>query len=397
MSLRRLIVDVDTEDLNVSEFCAQHGISTWFFYTLRRRATELGRDAALEPRSRAPHRVANRTSAGTEDAIVAVRKELTDAGLDAGPASIAYHLKARDVGVVPAEATIWRVLHRRGFITTDPSKAPKRSARRFQAERANERWQADDTHWPLADGTEVKIINIVDDCTRTLVASRAAPSATAEAIFAALAIAAGRWGWPERVLWDNAKAHVNLDESLTKLGIASGHSRPYHPQTCGKVERFHQTLQRWLTAQNPAANLDKLQSQLDAFEQIYNHKRPHRTVGRRPPAKVWATTPKSGPAAQPLGAPTQILYGTVHSGTISAGFRYRISVGSAYNNQSAITVITGLDCHVFINGRLTRHLTLDPTRRGQPLYNRPGRPKTGDTPDNQTDPTAPDTTPTPKV
>jgi transposase InsO family protein len=189
MSLRQLIVDIDTEGLNVREFCAQHGISTWLFYELRRRASLEGRQAALQPRSRAPRRVANRTSPATEDAIVTTRKDLLDAGLDAGPGSVAHHLQARGVSPVPSEATIWRVLRRRGFITPDPSKAPKRPQRRFVAERANELWQADDTHWPLADGTTVCVINIIDDCTRTLMASRAAPTATAAAIFAAFTTA----------------------------------------------------------------------------------------------------------------------------------------------------------------------------------------------------------------
>src|SRR5437763_3650608 len=164
-SLRRLIVEVRVEDLNVRAFCAEHQVSTWFFYDLRRRFAR-GGWAAIEPRGRAPHRVANRTPDAVEDRIVEFRKELTGLGFDAGPATIAYYLEAAKVVPLPSEATIWRVLTRRGFVVANPSKAPPRQWRRFTAGRGNEWWQYDDTGWQLADDTEVKIINALDDCSR---------------------------------------------------------------------------------------------------------------------------------------------------------------------------------------------------------------------------------------
>ena len=122
MSVRRLIVEVDLGGLNVRLFCREHGVSTWFFYDLRRRHARDG-DRVLEPGSRAPRRVANRTSAEVENAVVALRKELDDAGLDAGPATIHWHLQARSAPgvVVPSEATIWRILKGRGLITAQPA------------------------------------------------------------------------------------------------------------------------------------------------------------------------------------------------------------------------------------------------------------------------------------
>jgi transposase InsO family protein len=366
MSLRRLIVETDPTSLNVTEFCAQHQISTWFFYDLRRRYAAEGL-AALELRSRAAHRVANRTPVEVEDTVVALRKELVDAGLDAGPATIAYHLAGRVQLPVPSEATIWRILHRRGFITPDPSKAPKHTGRRFVAERANECWQYDDTHWQLADGTDVKIFNALDDCSRVALACRAVPSATTAAIFDALTGAATEWGWPERTLCDNASAHLALDETFAALGIATSHSRPYHPQTCGKVERFHQTQQRWLAAQPAAETLAELQAQLDRFRDIYNHQRPHRALGRRTPAEIWTATPKSGPASQPLNTPTRIYHLTVARNGVVYLTRYAITIGRAHAHANTTVVITGLACHVFIAGRLIRSLTLNPTRRTQPL------------------------------
>ncbi len=372
MNLRRTIVEIDLDDLNVTKFCAQHGISTWFFYDLRRRFVAGGYDA-IEPRSRAPHTVANKTAPEIEDLIVAKRKELLDAGLDAGAETIAYHL--RDVPGLPSPSTIWRILKQRGFITADPSKAPKPTYRRFNAARANQSWQLDDTPWVLPDGTDVKILNVIDDHSRLLVASVAMNTCTGAATLAVLAAVATVLGWPARFQSDNAKAFREvLAPALAELGVASARSRPNHPQTNGKVERFHQTLKRWLAQQPPAHTLEELQAQLDLFRFIYNHQRPNRGIDRRTPAAAWEQAPKDGPADHPLGTPTQFYNYVVANSTVLAGRRYRITVGAKYNGQPALIVITGTACHVFINGHLARQLTLDPTRKNQTLYNRTVRP-----------------------
>ena len=121
MSVRRLVVEVDLDGLNVREFCAEHGISTWFFYDLRRRWRREG-DAALEPRSRAPKRVWNKTPADVEDLVVATRKRLKDQGLDYGPEEVAAALDTL-VERPPSPATVYRILKARGFITPEPRKA----------------------------------------------------------------------------------------------------------------------------------------------------------------------------------------------------------------------------------------------------------------------------------
>lgn len=380
MSVRRLIAEVDVEGLNVTEFCAQHGISRWSFYEQRRRF-EVEGEAGLEPRSRAPKTVANRVSLEVEDVIVAERKRLEEQGLDAGPATIWCHLPARlEPGVVvPSEATIWRVLKRRGFITAQPNKTPKRAARSFTAERSNECWQIDDTGWQLADGTDVKMINIIDDHSRLLVASTAVTTTSTDTAFAVFSDGANRWGWPARFLSDNAPEFKHgLANALRSLGIAASHSRPYHPQTCGKVERFHQTLQQWLRAQPTAETLDELQTLLDRFSIIYNQQRPHRSLQRRTPQSVWESSPKAGPANQPLGQPSAIHHDlTVGSnGVVGVGRRLAISLGVEHANTPVTVIITGSACHVFAHGKLIRQLTIDHSRRNQPLHDRPGRPNT---------------------
>ena len=374
MSVRLAIAQADLSTLNVSEFCRDHGISRDRFYAIRRRFDSEG-EAGLEPRSRAPHQVASRTPAAVEDRVVWWRKKLVEDGNDAGPASIWDQLcdEAGPGVVVPSEATIWRILTRRGFIVPQPSKAPPRVWRRFTAERANECWQIDPTPWELADGTGVEIINIIDDCTRVWPAALAVASATTAACLEAIARGAEQWGWPERFLADNARyfhGHPDhgggLAAALAPLGIDARRSRPYHPQTCGKVERFHQTLKQWLEARDPAPDLETLQAQLNEFADHYNHYRRHRGIDRQIPAQLWTNTAKSGPTTYPINAPTRVLRTTVSAdGAVWAG-PYRIAVGIRHHPANAITIITGTAAHVFIGGRLIRKLTVDPDRQNYP-------------------------------
>ena len=137
----RLRIAVATDDLNVSAFCREHGISRETFYVWRRRYLSEGLDG-LEVRSRAPKTSPQRIDAEVEDAIVGLRKELADLGVDAGAGTIQWHLGRRGWPRVPSEATIWRVLVRRGFVEPQPRKRPKSSYRRFVASAPNELWQA---------------------------------------------------------------------------------------------------------------------------------------------------------------------------------------------------------------------------------------------------------------
>jgi transposase InsO family protein len=373
MSVRRAIVEADTRRLNVSEFCRVHGVSTWFFWDLRRRYARDG-GAVLEPKSRAAHHPAGRTSLEVEEAIVRTRKELDDAGWDCGPASIAFAL--RELPGLPHESTIWRLLSARGLIVADPSKAPKHRGRSFTAERANECWALDDWTWVLADGTAVHILDVLDDHSRYAVACTAMPTCTGATSFDVIADAAGYLGWPQRFWSDNARAFTaTLATAVASLGVTASHTRPYSPRSNGKVERFHQTERRWLAKQTPAATLAELQAHLDLFRLFYNTQRPHRALGRRFPADVWSAAPKTGPTTHALGTSTRITIGTVdRKGYTRVAGGYSISLGGVHAGATATTVITGAHAHVFITGQLIRALTLDLSRRVQPLYDRPGRP-----------------------
>lgn len=373
VSVRRAIIEADSKSLNVTAFCADHGISTWFFWDLRRRYLIEG-DAVLEPKSRAPHRVWNRTPAHIEDLIVTARKELADEGLDNGAASIAFRL--RDVDGLPSESTIWRLLRDRGLIVPAPNKAPKSSQRSFTAERANEVWAFDDWTWHLADGRGVQIFDVLDDHSRLAVHCAPMWSCTGLGAFEALASAANWLGWPQRFWSDNAKAFTEfVATALAELGIVASHTRPNSPKSNGKAERFHQTVRKWLNKQPPAQTIEQLATQLDLFRIIYNTERPHSAIGRRFPADVWEQAPKTGPSLHPITATTRTHTSAVIASTANAG-RYRITVGAEHNGKTALTVITGTAAHVFISGKIVRKLRIDTTRRNQPMYPKPGRPPT---------------------
>jgi transposase InsO family protein len=203
---------------------------------------------------------------------VELRKQLGEHGLDAGAHTIAYHLEKRH-GTAPSVATIWRILSRRGFVTPQPQKRPKSSFVRFEADLPIERWQADITHWTLADDTEVEILNVIDDHSRFLVTSDALVVFKAADVVASFHAAAAAHGFPASMLTDNGAVFTAaprggrcaMELETAALGIAYRHSTPYHPQTCGKVERFHQTEKKWLAKQPAPTTLAELQSQLDRF------------------------------------------------------------------------------------------------------------------------------------
>ena len=174
MSLARLVVTaVKVEGRTQSEVAREIGVSRRWVWELCRRFDAEG-EGGIEPRSRRPRTSPTASTVEVEEQIVSLRKELVDLGVDAGAQTIRVHLLRRlgDRGV-PSVSTIWRILARRGFVTPQPQKRPRSSYVRFAAEMPNERWQADITHWRLADGTEVEILNAIDDHSRLLVASDA--------------------------------------------------------------------------------------------------------------------------------------------------------------------------------------------------------------------------------
>ncbi len=267
MDLARYVVEaVLVERRSYREVARAHGISKSWVGKVVSRSRE-GGYAALAPRSRAPGHIPHRTPVDVEERIVAPRGELASAGFDAGAVTLHFHLSEEGLGHVPSVSTIWRVLKRRGFVSPQPHKQPRSSWIRFEAALPNERWQSDVTHWRLADGTDVEILNFLDDHSRLTVESEALSVVRAPDVLRVFTQAAQAWGYPASLLTDNGCVYTawhrgwsNMVETeLLSRGIAHHHSRPYHPQTCGKAERFHQTLKGYLGKQEPAKDLSALQ------------------------------------------------------------------------------------------------------------------------------------------
>jgi transposase InsO family protein len=374
----RLKIAVASEDVNVSAFCREYGISRETFYFWRRRFQAAGVEG-LEPRSRAPHTSPHRVGADVEDAIVELRKELVDRGVDAGADTIQWHLRRRKkLRAVPSVSTIWRVLGRRGFVVPEPRKRPKASYRRFQADAPNELWQADCIDWMTAAGP-ARILSFLDDHSRVALRVKALAEATSEATWATFCEATASWGVPLGQLSDNGLNfsgrlrgfEVRFEIELRAIGVVPKTSRPYHPQTCGKVERFQQTLKKWLRRQPLAADLTALQAQLDAFVDYYNHHRPHRGIGRRTPIEAWAATPPAINLGTALPGPAQHTTVTIDDRGIARVGRYRIAIGVEHAGQPARVDHDDTHAAVFINHKLVRALRLDPTRSYQPS----GRPR----------------------
>jgi transposase InsO family protein len=381
MSLARLVVTaVRVEGRSKSEVARDYRVSRRWVQELVRRFDAEG-EAGLVPRSRRPRASPQRTPEALADEIVELRKALADQGLDAGAHTIAYHLTQRH-GSAPAPATIWRILSRRGFVTPQPQKRPKSSYIRFEADLPNQRWQADLTHYKLAGGAEVDILNILDDHSRLLVASHARATTKAADIVASFHQAAASYGFPASLLTDNGAVFTAarrgggrcaIELELDRLGIAARHSRPYHPQTCGKVERLHQTLKRWLAKQPRPATITQLQGQLDQFASYYNHVRPHRALGRRPPVAAHAARPKAIPSRPGLIAPHhyRVRRDKVdHTGVITLRHNSRlhhIGLGRRHAGVRVLVLVADLQVRVLADdGQLLRAFTLDPSRDYQP-------------------------------
>ena len=169
----------------------------------------------------------------------------------------------------------------------------------------------------------------------------------------------------------SARGHtpVVFQAHLERLGVHQIHSSPYHPQTCGKVERFHQTQRRWLKAQPVATSVGELQALLDQFRLIYNERRPHRALKRRTPAEVWAAqTPAAAPAD--AGDPSVlILLSRVRAtGTVEVGKTLSIGLGMPWAHRQVTVIRRGLSATVIDTDTadIVRELTIDPSRRYQP-------------------------------
>jgi transposase InsO family protein len=385
MSKARLVITaIEVERRSPAEVVAAYGVSRSWLYELLARYRAEG-NAAFEPRSRRPHRSPGSTPARTVELVLRIRKQLSDAGLDAGAETIGWHLTHHHRTTL-SRATIHRILTRAGAVTPEPAKRPKASYLRFAAEMPNETWQSDFTHYRLTTGADTEIISWLDDHSRYALHVSAHARITAPIVVATFTQAATEHGYPASTLTDNGTVYTtrfagglggrnHLEHELRRRHVVQKNSRPNHPTTCGKVERFQQTMKNWLRTQpvQPATITD-LQALLDRFRTEYNQHRPHRSLPHRAtPAALYTTMPKAMPGpSRDTETHDRIRHDIVDkSGSVTlrvAGQLRHIGVGRTHARTHVILLIQDLDVRVInaVTGELLRELTIDPSKDYQP-------------------------------
>jgi transposase InsO family protein len=396
MSKARLVITaVVVEGRSQSEVARAYGVSQPWVSRLVARYRAEG-EAAFEPRSRRPHTSPSATNPQVVDLVLRLRKELTEQGLDAGPHTICWHL-AQHHQTRLSPATVARYLTRAGLVTPEPAKRPKSSYIRFAAEQPNECWQADFTHYRLADGTDtgagsdVEILTFLDDHARCALSVTAHRRVTGPIVLAAFRAAVAAHGAPASTLTDNGMVFTTrlaggrggrnaFEAELRRLGIRQKNSRPNHPTTCGKVERYQQTMKNWLRAQ-PAqpATLDQLQTLLDTFVESYNQHRPHRSLPHHAtPATAYQARPKATPGSRTDDTHHRVRTDRIDdTGVVTLrhhGRLHHIGIGRTHARTHVLLLIQDLHIRVInaTTGELLRELVLDPTRDYQPTGRPPG-------------------------
>jgi hypothetical protein len=366
------------ERFNVRAACAGLGVDPKTFYKYLARFKAEGVEG-FYPRSRRPVSSPARLSAVVEDAIVRARKELEGQGWDAGAEQIAFWIADHPQhwppgAAVPSRASINRVLQRRGQLVAVPQRRPRRSHHRFEAAAPNSMWQMDGFQVTLAQGQVVMVLQIIDDCSRLDLALRAARSENARDVWAAFLYASQRHGLPARFLTDNGGAFSGrrrgwtsrLEENLHALGVHTLTSSVRHPQTCGKNERAHATVLKWLAKQPTPQTLEDLQGLLDTYQHHYNHHRRKTHLAGMTPAERYALGPHDGPGTSPTPWPVTIKTATVSTSGCIGIDKHLLGIGRRWAATPVTVIQRHHDIAVFATNQLIAQFTLNRRRRYQP-------------------------------
>jgi len=380
---RLVITAVVLENRRPAEVANTYRVSRSWVYELVARYRVEG-DAAFEPRSRRALTAPTAIPAPIVELILRLRSELATAGLDAGADTIVWHLEHHH-RIRVSRATVYRIMRRAQLIAPEPAKRPKSSYVRFAAEQPNETWQADFTHHRLAGGVDIEILTWLDDHSRYALSVTAHQPVTGIAVLATFQAATARHGIPFSTLTDNGMVFTarfarggktsrnGLETELVKRGVRQKNSKPNHPTTCGKVERFQQTMKKWLRAQPPAATLTELQTRLDQFVELYNHQRPHRSLPQRAtPAVAYTTRPKATPGQHEPDTEYRVRYDRVdNAGAVTLrhnGRLHHIGIGRTHNRTPVVMLIHDLEIRIIhaATGELLRDLTRNYQPSGRP-------------------------------
>jgi transposase InsO family protein len=365
---------------NVTALCAQLGISRQTYYKYRRRFEVEGL-AGLTVKSTRPTTSPTATSPELVAAIIAARAALLAEGWDYGAISVRYRLLFEGLAA-PASRTIHRVLTRNGLVEISPKKRPRSSLRRFEFPATDDCWQIDALEYALADGTIVAVFELIDDHSRYEVATLAWPTEDTAGAWECISRAMHTYGRPRMLLSDNGLAFtgkhmgftVMFETNLSKLGVKTITSAPRHPQTCGKNERAHQTIRRWLAKQPTAGTLTELQEQLHRYRTGYND-RPHQALNGDTPRTRRTAGMRHQPTQAAIDPPTFVTTTRASKrGTIQAAAT-RIPLGVEFAKAPVTVFTTGTHVLVFQHDMLLRELTINPALRYQPLTRPDGRTK----------------------
>ncbi len=211
MSKRRLVITAVLAGATQSETARTYGVSQGWISKVMARYNLEG-EAAFEPRSRRPRNTPTALPSSTAELIVQLRTDLTTAGLDAGPETIAWHLEHHHNTVV-SRSTISRYVAKAGLLTPEPKKRPKSSYIRFEAQMPSETWQSDFTHYRLTHpdgrpGRDVEIISWLDDCTRYALLVADHTRITATIVTTTFRQTASQQGIPASTLTDNGMVYT---------------------------------------------------------------------------------------------------------------------------------------------------------------------------------------------
>jgi transposase InsO family protein len=384
---RLIITAVVIEGRSQAQVARDYHVSKgWVSKLVARYQTE--GDTAFEPRSRQPHTRPDATPPPVIDLVLNIRRQLTSQGLDAGADTICWHLKHHHQTAL-SRATIYRIIRQANLIVAEPRKKPRSSYIRFQAEQPNETWQADFTHHRLKDSTDTEILTWLDDHSRYALSVTAHKPVTGPTVVNTFRAAIAQHGTPFSTLTDNGLVFTTrfahggrtsrngFENELARLGIRQKNSRPNHPTTCGKVERFQQTMKKWLRTQPPATTLTELQHQLDTFTHTYNHHRPHRSLPHHAtPATIYNARPKATPHTTEPDTEYRVRYDRINDGNVTLrinGQLHHIALGRTLDRTPIIMLIAGYNIRIIhaATGEIIRTLTINPNKR----YHGTGKPR----------------------
>ena len=371
MSKARLVITALVEGgMTQAEAASAYCVSEGWVSKLMARYRAEGQ-AAYQPRSRRPKSSPTAIPVEVVELIVRLRKELTGSGHDAGPETIVWHL-AHHHRITVSRATVFRYLSARGLVIPEPKKRPRSSYIRFAAEQPNECWQADFTHYRLTlptgtPGADTEILSWIDDHSRYALSVTAHLRVTGAIVLHSFRETVATHGIPASTLTDNGmvfttrlsggslrgtRGRNGFEHELRVLGVVQKNSTPNHPTTCGKVERFQQTMKNWLAAQPvQPATIEQLQRLLDRFCVEYNQRRPHRSLEHRAtPATAYAARPKAVPGDRSADTHDRVRRDKVDTGgkiTLRHGGKlYSIGIGRTHARTRVLVLVQDLDIRV---------------------------------------------------